>query len=153
MSPRCLTATARRHTQQHRRVGEALGLGALFGWCIEEGWLPGGNPVDGTRKPQRAAARERVLSDHELRAIWNACGDDDHGRIVRLLILTGARRQEVGGMCWSELDLPTGDDEFAKVPNHVDSPRVAIKEPAQPLHHVAAGRARHHQQRAAPQMR
>ena len=32
------------------------------------------------------------LTDAELRAIWRACPDDDYGRIVRLLMLTGQRR-------------------------------------------------------------
>jgi integrase len=103
----CLTATARRHSN-NTAASARRWASALFGWAVEEGWLEN-NPVTGTRKPQRNAARERVLSDAELVAIWNACGDDyttciDHGRIVRLLILTGARRQEVGGMCWSELN-------------------------------------------------
>src|SRR5262249_21604390 len=34
--------------------------------------------------------------------------DDDFGRIVRLLILTGCRRSEVGGMAYSEFDLEAG---------------------------------------------
>jgi integrase len=46
-----------------------------------------------------------VLSDGELAAIWRACNDDEYGKIVRLLILLGSRRGEVGGMCWSEIDL------------------------------------------------
>src|SRR5262249_14165267 len=50
--------------------------------------------------------RERVLSDSELVALWNACKDDDSGRIFRLLILLGQRRSEVGGMRWSEFDDP-----------------------------------------------
>jgi hypothetical protein len=33
-----------------------------------------------------------------LRAIWRACADDDFGRIVRLLILTGCRREEIGAL-------------------------------------------------------
>jgi integrase len=50
-----------------------------------------------------------VLSNAELVAVWNACdGDDDYGHIVRLLILTGARRQEIGGMQWTEFD-PVGN--------------------------------------------
>ena len=48
--------------------------------------------------------RDRVLPDAELAAVWNACGNDTYGKIVKLLILTGARREEVGGMLWSELD-------------------------------------------------
>jgi integrase len=50
-----------------------------------------------------------VLSDSELAEVWHACPDDDHGRIVKLLMLTGQRRGEVGGMRWSELgDLGEG---------------------------------------------
>jgi integrase len=49
-----------------------------------------------------------VLTDPELAALWRACGNDDFGRIMRLLILTGGRRQEIGGMRWSELDADQG---------------------------------------------
>ena len=44
-----------------------------------------------------------------MAAVWRASGDDDYGRIVRLLILTGCRRQEIGGMAWSELDTEAGN--------------------------------------------
>src|SRR5262249_42901336 len=82
---------------------------ALFPWAMEEGWVES-NPIIGTRKVA-PVARDRVLSNTELAAIWNAASDDalgEYGAIVRLLILTGARRQEVGGMCRSELDLAAG---------------------------------------------
>jgi integrase len=50
-----------------------------------------------------------VLSDDELGRIWRACSDDDeYGRAVRLLILLGCRRQEVGSMRWSEIDFDKG---------------------------------------------
>jgi integrase len=76
-------------------------LSAMFNWAIGEG-LASANPVAGTnRTPIRS--RDRVLTDAEIAAIWRACGDDDYGRIVRLLILTGQRRDEVGGMRWAEL--------------------------------------------------
>ena len=48
--------------------------------------------------------RDRVLTDRELASIWNACLDDDFGRIVKLLILTGCRREEIGALKWSEID-------------------------------------------------
>jgi integrase len=79
-------------------------LGAFFTWCLRQG-LCEINPTLGTEAPKRAAPRERVLSDAELAAIWNACRDDDYGRIIKLLTLLGQRRQEVGGLCWSELGL------------------------------------------------
>ena len=59
----------------------------------------------GTNRAVPERSRERVLSDAELAAIWQACGADDYGRIVQLLILTGQRREEVGGMRWEEVDL------------------------------------------------
>jgi integrase len=82
-------------------------LSSLFAWAIGEG-LADQNPVVGTNQPAAPRRRERVLSDAELVQVRKACRDDDYGRIIRLLILTGARRQEVGGMRWSELDLERG---------------------------------------------
>jgi integrase len=82
-------------------------LSALFSWAMESGFVEA-NPTVGTPKPKTPPSRSRVLSDDELLAIWRACGDDDFGRIVRLLVTTGQRRSEVGGLCWSELDLERG---------------------------------------------
>lgn len=79
-------------------------LSTLFNWAIREGLDIPANPVHGTNRPEQPKSRERVLSDVELAEIWKACGDDDYGRILRLLILTAQRRDEVGGMQWSELD-------------------------------------------------
>jgi len=52
--------------------------------------------------------RERVLSEDEIRTVWNACEDDDLGRIIKLLLLTGCRADEIGGLRWSEIDLDQG---------------------------------------------
>jgi integrase len=82
-------------------------LSALFRWALAHG-LATINPVVGTLAPKGSQPRERVLSDSELSRIWKACGDDDHGRCIKLLIMTGARRQEIGGMAWSEIDLDRG---------------------------------------------
>ena len=85
-------------------------LSAFFAWCIAEGELANGaNPVDGSHRPADPTPRDRVLTDAELVEIWKAaCQDDEPGKIIRLLILLGSRRQEVGGMRWSELDLDAG---------------------------------------------
>jgi integrase len=82
-------------------------LSALFTWSMGEG-LVEANPVAGVNRPKTNDPRERVLTNEELRALWIACGDDDYGRIVRLLILTGCRREEIGHMRWSEIDLDKG---------------------------------------------
>ena len=66
------------------------------------------NPVIGTNKATDEVHRDHVVWDHELATIWRACRDDDYGRTVRLLILTGQRREEIGAMEWGELDLAGG---------------------------------------------
>ena len=86
-------------------------ISKFFAWAIQEGLMGKTpvNPVIGTRRPQDARPRDRVLSNNELVAVWNAtAGSDDHDRIVRLLMLTGARAGEIGGMTWSELNLDAG---------------------------------------------
>jgi integrase len=86
-------------------AGRARGaLSAFYVWCMGMG-LAEHNPVVGTIKPQDAKPRDRVLSDSELASIWHASGDGAYGKVIKLLIVTGARRGEVGGMRWSELDL------------------------------------------------
>jgi integrase len=84
-------------------------LSALFAWSIGEG-LCESNPVVGTNNPAEGVKpRERILEGWELAAVWRACaGDTDFERIVRLLILLGCRRQEIGGLRWDEVNLDTG---------------------------------------------
>jgi integrase len=76
-------------------------LSALFAWALKKDRV-NKNPVISTDRREEKT-RDRVLTDSELKAIWAACDDDDHGRIVRLLLLTGQRRDEVGGIAESEL--------------------------------------------------
>jgi integrase len=77
-------------------------LSAFFSWAMGAG-LVEQNPVVGTNVPKGSIARDRTLNDRELAAVWNASGDGQFGAILRLLILLGQRRQEVGGMRWSEI--------------------------------------------------
>jgi integrase len=79
----------------------------LFSWAMGQG-LCEANPVIGTNRPKKPPSRSRVLSDAELAAVWRAVDDDDFGRIVRLLMLLGQRRSEIGSMTWSEFDLERG---------------------------------------------
>jgi integrase len=50
------------------------------------------------------SARDRILDDDELRAVWAAASDGLFGALVRFLLLTGCRRAEATGLQWSELD-------------------------------------------------
>ena len=77
-------------------------LSAFFTWAIAEGHTEV-NPVAGTNKTG-SKSRDRLLQDSEIAAIWNALGDDDYGAIVRLLILTGARRDEIGSLRRGEIN-------------------------------------------------
>ncbi|WP_342164055.1 site-specific integrase [Methylobacterium sp. SD21] len=80
-------------------------LATIYAWAIGEG-LAEFSPVAGTNAPARDVRRDRVLTPDELVAVWRACpADGDFNRIVRLLILTGQRRDEVAGMRWDEIDL------------------------------------------------
>jgi integrase len=79
-------------------------LSAFFAWAITEGLLDA-NPVVGTAKASENGSRERVLTRDELRKLLHALGDDPFSDIVRLLLLTGQRRTEIGGLQWSEVDL------------------------------------------------
>ena len=80
-------------------------LSALFGWAVTEGLLDA-NPVQGTAKLDEGGSRERVLTQQELAELWSALDAEPNPQfadIVRLLILTGQRREEVGSLCWSEV--------------------------------------------------
>lgn len=78
--------------------------GALA-WATRQGLIEA-NPAMSVEVGGKEVSRERVLSPGELADIWRAVDPTgDYGRIVRLLMLTGQRREEVGGMGWSELDI------------------------------------------------
>lgn len=79
-------------------------LSAFWSWGLRAGLLEADtNPVAFTvRHPEKT--RERVFSDAELKAIWGATDDDgDYSRIVRLCLLTGCRREEIGRLRWDEI--------------------------------------------------
>jgi len=77
-------------------------LSAFYSWAVGAG-VAHDNPVAGTNKPAAEAPRDRVLSDAEVALVWRHAGTGDYGAIVRLLILTACRREEVAAMAWSEL--------------------------------------------------
>jgi len=97
--------------RQHGRTSAARArnyLSALYSWSMKEG-LCESNPVLATNDPTAGRLpRDRVLADHEIRTIWDACLDDNFGRIVKLLLLTGCRREEIGALKWDEINLDTG---------------------------------------------
>jgi integrase len=104
-------------------------LSTFFAFAIAEG-IVDHSPVTGTAMAHEVT-RDRVLSDDELAAVWNALDAGDYGDLVRLLMLTGARRQELGSLTWSEID-------FAARVITLPASRVKNKEPHQiPLSQMA----------------
>jgi integrase len=79
-------------------------VSGFYVWLCREG-LAENNPVAFTNKAVENGSRERVLTDPELVSIWRGANSSQFGIITKLLILTGARREEIGGLRWSEVDL------------------------------------------------
>jgi integrase len=94
-------AEIEKHNGPAARNRVRASLSAYFTWAAKEGYVEN-NPAAFTNKAEEKA-RERVLSDEELRTIWLATDDSQFGAIIKLLMLTGARRSEIGGLTWSEI--------------------------------------------------
>jgi integrase len=82
---------------------------AMVRWAVQNEYLDA-NPLDGMAKPAAPTTRSRVLSDDEIRALWNglpqALAKSVHcQRIIKLCLVTGQRVGEVAGMTRAELDL------------------------------------------------
>ena len=124
-------------------------LHRFFKWTLEQDILPF-SPMNGMKKLGQENQRTRVLSDEELTEIWKATdlvdGDPrrpNHplktnqfsqtspiwGPIFKLLILTGARREEIGGLRWNEVNLDKGfillpGNRTKRLPKHKDQSRT-----------------------------
>ena len=72
---------------------------ACFAWAMKRGTVPS-NPFAELPLSTVVNKRDRVLRDEEAAAIWRAAAEAPlpYGTIVRLLMLTGQRREEVAGM-------------------------------------------------------
>jgi integrase len=84
-------------------------LRAFFNWSISQLRLET-SPARGLVAPVKEEARDRALSDDEIRWFWSATEEIGwpFGPIARLLLLTAQRRDEVSKMSWSEIDLAKG---------------------------------------------
>jgi integrase len=78
-------------------------VSACFQWAMKKGRAES-NPVLLTEQLGQVS-RKRFLSDDEIKIVWDSAGDDDYGSIVRLLILTGQRRDEISELHWNEVKL------------------------------------------------
>ena len=83
-------------------------LRRMCSWAVERGLIDS-SPCENVKAPAAERSRDRVLSDAEIALLWRAAGDIHwpFGPIVRMLLLTGQRREEVAAMRWSEVSVET----------------------------------------------
>jgi integrase len=97
-------------------------LSGLYRWAIERNYADT-NPCSHIAQRAQSDGRDRVLSFAEMAAIWEATADGSaFSKAVRLLMLTGARKEEIVGLQWPEIDI---DERQANLP----AERVKIKKP------------------------
>jgi integrase len=89
--------------QANRTLGR---LRALFNWAVEKDRLAA-SPAAGMTLPTQERARDRVLSDDEIRWLWQGCDEIGwpFGSLAKLLLLTAQRRDEVAAAERAEFDL------------------------------------------------
>ena len=97
----------------------------LFKWCAGRGII-NVNPMVGIEAPGSESSRERVLTDTELAAVWQASTEWPFGAIVRLLILTGARREEIGQLTWDEVQGDTIHLDGSRTKNGSSAPHPVV---------------------------
>lgn len=87
-------------------------LSKMFSLALRWGWRDhgAGNPAKGIERNQEVK-RHRYLSPEELQRLTKALAEHDDrqaANIIRLLLLTGARRGEVQAARWADINLTTG---------------------------------------------
>ncbi|MCI9865050.1 tyrosine-type recombinase/integrase [Rhizobium skierniewicense] len=111
-------------------------LSVWFSWMVGRDKLSV-SPMTGLKKNAVESARDRVLSDDEIRILWKAASEEGYpfGQMWQLLLLTGQRRGEVADMEWTELHLH-GDEPHWIIPktrskngrpNHVPLTSEAVR--------------------------
>ena len=103
-----MAARLRELIDEHGR-SSASRAGRTCRRCFAGPWAKAFEQSFGTNDPERGITpRQCVLEDEAIKAIWDACPDDDFGKIVKLLLLSGCRSDEIGALRWDEIKLKTG---------------------------------------------
>jgi integrase len=96
-------------------------LSKMFNWAAEKRRV-GRNPLDVLKRPSAPKARDRVLDDSEIVALWRAADEASKpfDAVLKLMLLTGARLNEAAQMEASELseDLSVWTIPGARTKNH-----------------------------------
>ena len=104
-----VVALAEAHRSRYTARKIIAAVSKLYNWALFRDFGLEQNPVIrglrehtlGTFEP-----RPRVLGDAELRAVWRAAGEEGYafGTLVKLLLLTGLRLNELARARWGEID-------------------------------------------------
>ena len=80
----------------------------FFNWCVSRDLLDV-SPANGIAKFSNEVSRDRVLNESELEKVLNATFKMRYpfGPLFRILLMTGQRLNEVSGLTWSEIDMPS----------------------------------------------
>jgi hypothetical protein len=83
-------------------------LGGIYSWAEKRELVAGPNPAHGV-ETARGEAKDRVLNGDELRALGGVLGANEAKlpmpvAVIRLIALTGLRRDEACGLRWGEID-------------------------------------------------
>jgi integrase len=80
-------------------------LSKFFKWLAARDVIVA-SPVAGVARPAKETPRDRILSDVEIKAVWNRCDvlGGISGTLIKMLLITGQRRGEVAGMGWAEIE-------------------------------------------------
>ncbi len=119
----------RMHDRATKRGGDCVAnravqrLRAMLGWLYERGeqQFPAGwrNPAVGA-KLHRESPRTHVLDTGQMRALLTALDGDEHvwtRSYVALLMLTGARKEEIRQLRWDSIDLERGVAHLSQTKN------------------------------------
>jgi integrase len=84
----------------------------FLNWCVHNGQIEF-NPLAGLKNQGKLGNRDRVLTDDELKAVWDTLGTGRFSTIVRLMILTGQRKGEISHLILQD-DMLFLPKEYAK---------------------------------------
>ena len=77
----------------------------MLNFAIQRDWIDA-NPASLIQKPGTEQSRARVLTDDEIRLVWDACTSERSamGALMRLRLVTAQRGGELAQLKWTDID-------------------------------------------------
>lgn len=96
---------------KHEAAHALKDIKTFFSWCVPR-FIPH-SPCEGLKAPARYIPRNRLLTDDEIKRIWEAAEQmAGYGRSVQLLITTGQRVNQIINLRWEWIDEKTRSIAF-----------------------------------------